>query len=205
MDRCILAIRFDNETVTEAEQMILNRRQFAGGLAAASLLPALPAHAETAETIDARVNLALRKLWESPGTRGLADRARGVLVMPNVVKGGFVIGGAYGEGALRLPETQYSQTAGYYSVAAALLGLQIGVQRTAHALFFLTDKALRQFQVADGWEIGADAEVTLADNGFNAQINTTEFDKPVVAVVFDEDGLMIGASLEGAKYSPVRR
>lgn len=186
--------------------MILNRRQFAGGLALVAALPAFPAHAETAEVIDARVDLALRKLWsDNPAARSLADRAKGMLIMPSVVKGGFVIGGAYGEGALRLPESSYNQTSGYYSMAAASLGLQIGVQRTAHALFFLTDDALRAFKIADGWEIGADAEVTLADQGVNAQINTTEFDKPVVALVFDEDGLMVGASLEGAKYSPVRR
>lgn len=184
----------------------LNRRQFAGGLALAGLLPAASARAETAEVIDARVDLALRKLWDgNPGARILAERAKGMLVMPSVVKGGFVIGGAYGEGALRLPASEYRQTSGYYSVAAASLGLQIGVQRTAHALFFLTDGALRRFQVADGWEIGADAEVTLLDTGFNAGINTTAFDKPVVAMVFDKDGLMVGASLEGAKYSPVRR
>lgn len=183
-----------------------DRRQILGGIALSALLPALPASAETAQVIDARVDMALRNLWsENPGARQLADRSHGILVMPSVVKGGFVVGGAYGEGALRLKQTGFRQTVGYYSAAAASFGLQIGVQRTSQAIFFLTPEALRQFQTADGWEIGADAEVTLADRGATAQVNSTAFDKPVIAMVFGEDGLMLGASLEGAKYSPVKR
>ena len=185
--------------------MTPNRRQAIGGIALFSLVPSL-GRAETADVIDTRVNLAMRELLaESAAARSLAERARAVLIMPSVVKGGFVIGGAYGEGALRLKATNYERTAGYYSVAAASLGLQVGVQRTSQALFFLTDEALTDFRVADGWEIGADAEVTLADRGASVQVTSTAYEKPVVAMVFGEDGLMVGASLEGAKYSPVRR
>lgn len=183
-----------------------NRRLILCGIALGSLGIPISAHAETAEVIDTRVDLALRELFaESPEARALADAAQAVLVMPSVVKGGFVIGGAYGEGALRLRSTDYRQSAGYYSVAAASVGLQIGVQRTAQAIFFLTEEALSDFRAADGWEVGADAEVTLADRGASLDISTTEFSKPVVAMVFGGDGLMVGASLEGAKYSPIQR
>jgi lipid-binding SYLF domain-containing protein len=176
--------------------------------AAAAALPALPARAASAEVIDARVNLALSKLWQqSPGARDLADRARGMLVMPRVVKGGLIVGGSYGEGALRLndPATGYGPTAAYYSVSAASIGLQAGIQTTSHALFFLTDEALAKFRRSDGWEIGADAEVTFPDAGMNVGIDSTSFEKPVVGIVFAEDGLLVGASLEGAKYSLLQR
>jgi lipid-binding SYLF domain-containing protein len=127
--------------------------------------------------------------------------------MPDVVKGGFIVGGAYGEGALRPNDGSgtYQQSEAYYSVAAGSIGLQIGIQSTSHALFFLTDASLDKFRKADGWTIGADAEVTFPDAGLNVGVDSTSFQKPVVGFVFGEDGLLIGASLEGAKYSKIDR
>ncbi len=190
--------------------MTITRRRALGALAAvtATALPGLPARATEAAVIDARVNLALGRLWsEVPSARDLASRARAMLVMPKVIKAGFIIGGAYGEGALRLndPVDGYEKHAGYYSVGAGSVGLQIGVQSTSHVLFFMTDAALAKFRRSDGWEIGADAEVTFPDAGLNAGIDSTSFEKPVIGVVFAEDGLLVGVSLEGAKYSPIQR
>ena len=121
--------------------------------------------------------------------------------MPDVTKGGFIVGGSYGEGALKIG----GQTADYYSVAAASVGLQAGLQTTKHALFFLTDDALAKFQLNDGWEVGADAEVTVLDEGANLGVDTTSYKNPVVAVVFGQSGVLAGASIEGAKYSLIRR
>lgn len=191
--------------------MTISRRRALQALAttaAAAALPALPANAASAEVIDARVNLALGKLWQQvPGSQELATRAKGMLVMPNVVKGGLIVGGAYGEGALRLndPVSGYGPSVAYYSVSAASIGLQAGIQKTSHALFFLTDNALAKFRRADGWEVGADAEVTFPDAGLNIGVDSTSFEKPVIGFVFAEDGLLIGASLQGAKYSLLQR
>ncbi|NIP74930.1 MAG: twin-arginine translocation pathway signal, partial [Xanthomonadales bacterium] len=83
--------------------------------------------------IDTRINLALGRLWkEAPNARDIANKAKGMLVMPKVVKGGLIVGGAYGEGALKIndPVVGYEKHGGYYSVAAASIGLQIGVQKT---------------------------------------------------------------------------
>ena len=192
--------------------MTITRRRALGALAAiaatVTALPGPPARAAEAAVIDARVNLALGQLWsEVPSARDLASRARGMLVMPEVIKAGFIIGGAYGEGALRIndPVEGYEKHGGYYSVGAASIGLQIGVQTTSHVLFFMTDAALARFRQADGWEIGIDAEVTFPEAGLNAGIDTTSLKKPVISVVFAEDGLLVGVSLAGAKYSPIQR
>jgi lipid-binding SYLF domain-containing protein len=190
--------------------MTITRRRALGVLAATTLLtlPSLPAQATDATTIDARVNLAMGRLYSDiPSARDLAIRAKAMLVMPKVVKGGFIIGGAYGEGGLRLndPAKGYEQKGGYYSVGVASIGLQIGIQSTSHVLFFMTDEALVKFRGADGWEVGLDAEVTFPDKGLNAGIDSTTFEKPVIAIVFAEDGLLVGASLAGAKYSPIAR
>lgn len=188
--------------------MPLLRHAFLALAAVLFLIPAAPSPAAERDVIEARADLALDELYsEVPGSRALAARARGMLIMPKVVKGGFLVGGTYGEGALRLNREDggYGPTVGYYSVAAASIGLQAGVQRTRHVLFFLTTEALEKFRRSDGWEIGADAEITMLDKAVNIDVNSTAFEKPVVGIVFGGSGLLIGASLEGAKYSRIDR
>ena len=186
--------------------MLLTRRAVVAGLA---LAPAACTSTEDREVIDARVNLALGRMWSRlPETRALSSKARAMLVMPEVFKGGLLVGGAYGEGALLLNtevEGYEAPAAGYYSVAAGSVGLQIGVQTSSHVLFFMSDSAVEQFRRADGWEIGADAEVTFPEKGLSAQLNSTLLNRPVIGIVFGQDGVLVGASLEGAKYSPIVR
>lgn len=188
---------------------MLTRRHLVAALGAVPAALSLPALAEDKEIIDARVRLALGKMYAKyPQSRTLSSKAKAMLVMPDVVKGGLIVGGSYGEGSLLLNhETQgYEATpSGYYSVAAASFGLQAGLQKSSHVLFFMTDEALASFRRSDGWEVGADAEVTMTDAGLNAQVNSTLLQKPVIGYVFGQDGLLIGASLEGAKYSPIVR
>ncbi len=161
-----------------------------------------PAIAADRDVIEAKVSLGFRELYDSvPGSRELAGKSKGVLMMPDVTKGGFIVGGSYGEGALKVN----GQTSNYYSVAAASLGLQAGLQTTKHAVFFLTDEALKDFQTKDGWEIGADAEVTLLDSGASLGLDSTTYQTPIVAVVFGQSGVLAGASIEGAKYSRIKR
>lgn len=197
--------------------MFIARRAVLGCLAAgAAFAAAQPAAAASKEEIDSRSALAVKEMYANvPGAEELHERARGLLIMPNVVKGGLIVGGAYGEGKLLVPAAEGVEpepggvpghvTAGYYSVAAASFGLQAGIQTTKQALFFMTDAALRKFRGSQGWEVGADAEVTFPGDGLSAQLNTTTGTAPVIAVVFGQDGLLAGASLEGAKYTPIER
>ena len=197
--------------------MSIARRAAIGCIAAgAALAAAQPAAAASKEEIDSRSALAVKEMYANvPGAEELHERARGLLIMPNVVKGGLIVGGAYGEGKLLVPAAEGVApepggvpghvTAGYYSVAAASFGFQAGVQTTKQALFFMTDAALRKFRGSQGWEVGADAEVTFPGDGLSAQLNTTTGTAPVIAVVFGQDGLLAGASLEGARYTPIER
>ncbi|HLS19639.1 MAG TPA: lipid-binding SYLF domain-containing protein [Paracoccaceae bacterium] len=188
----------------------MNRRQVLGaglGMAAAIAMPSA-GNAASREVIDARIRQALEKLYSTnPGARELTSRSHAALIMPYVLKGGLFVGGSYGEGALLMNGAGglVWPAEAYYSVAAASFGLQIGVQKSSHALFFMTEDAFRRFRYNDGWEIGADAEVTFPDRGLIAQMNTTEANKPIIGVVFGQDGLLIGASLQGAKYSRINR
>src|SRR3546814_5592834 len=94
-------------------------------VAAALTAAPQPAHAEKAVAIEksSRDALALLK-QNSPAAAKLAPEAAAILVFPKIVKGGLIIGGQYGEGAL-FKNDAVSQ---YYSTAAASFGLQAGLQ-----------------------------------------------------------------------------
>lgn len=70
-----------------------------------------PTLAVTAAEIDREVDVAVEKLYrQGPAAKDLAKVAKGVLIFPDVVKAGLLIGGKYGQGALR----KKGKTVGYY-------------------------------------------------------------------------------------------
>jgi lipid-binding SYLF domain-containing protein len=150
--------------------------------------------------IDARVDTTLSYMFNNyPGTRELADKSVGMLVMPLVTEAGFGLGGAYGRGALRINNA----TVDYYSSTKGSIGLQIGAQQYAHVLFFMTPEALQDFRRGSGWAAGANIEYAVADQGEKIRAETTTSLAPIVAVVFGQTGLRLGATLEGAKYTRI--
>ena|SRR5690554_5392721 len=153
-----------------------------------------------AATIDNRVDATLNYLYNTyPNTRDLANKSTGQLVMPLVTEAGFGFGGGYGRGALRVGGT----TVDYYSATKGSFGLQIGAQQFAHVLFFMTDDALQRFRRSSGWAAGADVGYVINDRGDNIRAETTTSTAPVLAVIFGQAGLMVGATLEGVKYSRI--
>ncbi|KIC11308.1 twin-arginine translocation pathway signal [Leisingera sp. ANG-M1] len=153
-----------------------------------------------AAKIDARVDATLNQMYSRyPNTRTLADKATGMLVMPLVTEAGFVFGGAYGRGALRINDV----TVDYYSTVKGNAGLQIGAQQYAHVLFFMTEDALAGFRRSTGWAAGADVEYVIKDEGNALSADTNTLTSPILAVVFGQAGLRVGATLEGSKYTRI--
>ena len=156
------------------------------------------AHAASAREIDANVDEALKKLYAStPAAVELARVAKGILVFPEVVKGGFIVGAEFGNGALR----KQGQPAGYYNTVAASYGFQAGVESFGYALFFVTDSALEYLDKSEGWEIGVGPTLTVVDEGFAKSFSTTTLKDDIYAFFFDKKGLMAGISLQGSKIT----
>jgi len=152
--------------------------------------------------IDSRVANGLQELYDTiPGARSVADQAAGILIMPRVNEGGFIYGASYGEGALQVG----GATVDYFSVASASIGLQIGAQRYKHALFFMTPEALADFRTSDGWEVGLDAEYAIPSQSGAATLTSGTFNKPIYAVIYGQEGIIVGATLKGNKYSRIVR
>jgi lipid-binding SYLF domain-containing protein len=160
------------------------------------------AMAASAEEIDIKVDGALTEFkQEVTGGAEFLKKAKGVLIFPSVLKGGFVVGAEYGEGALRVDGKSIS----YYNIASASLGFQIGAQEYAIVMVFLKEDALKKFQGGKGWEAGVDGSVAIAKWGAGKDINTQNFKDPIVGFVFSNKGLMAGVSLEGSKITKLER
>src|SRR5215469_17937440 len=100
---------------------------------------AIAGESAEAAQIDREADAALKKLLEdTPEAEMFRKDAKGILIFPSIVKGGFIIGAHYGKGALR----KGGSKAGYYSTVAASYGLQAGVQSFGYVLFFMNEKSL---------------------------------------------------------------
>lgn len=158
--------------------------------------------ANGAAVIDGRVAQTLDYMYSNyPDTRNLAERASGMLVMPLMGEAGVMVGGAYGEGALLID----GLTVDYYSATQGSVGFQFGVQQYAYTMFFLTPEALREFRTSPGWSGGAGAEITLDNKSANLNADTLTTGKSVVALLFANVGFLVGATLEGTKYTRILR
>lgn len=158
--------------------------------------------AASAKEIDIKVDAALKHFKsEVGGANEFLKAAKGVLVFPTVLKAGFAIGGEYGEGALRIG----GKTVAYYSTAAASFGFQMGAQAKTVIIIFLEQNALTKFRKSDGWEVGVDGSVALVELGAGASIDSTNIKNPVVGFVFGNKGLMYNLTLEGSKFTKLKK
>jgi len=97
--------------------------------------------ADAAPVIDAKVDVALKKFEKEKGATDFLKKAYAVLVFPSVVKGGFGIGGEYGEGAMRVD----GKTIAYYKITSASFGFQLGLQKTSYLFAFANKEVLDNF------------------------------------------------------------
>jgi len=188
--------------------MAVKRRFYTAALSAAcltlilSVFFASSTHAATAKEIDVSVDVALERFnTEVKGAKEFLKSAKGVLVFPSVYKAGLVIGGEYGEGALRIG----GKTVDYYNTIAGSWGLQIGGQKKTVVLVFMQDEALKKFRAASGWKAGVDGSVALITVGAGEAIDTTNIKDPIVGFVFGQKGLMANLTLEGSKYTKLKK
>jgi lipid-binding SYLF domain-containing protein len=165
--------------------------------------PPLPrGHAASGPEISANVNATLDQFFRArPYGRDLANRALAVLVFPTIIKAGFGIGGEYGEGELQVR----GQHAGYYNIASASFGFQLGAQARTVIIMFMTEGALAQFQRTDGFKVGVDGSVAVITVGAGGAIDTNSVTRPVIGFIFDQKGLMYNLTLEGSKISRIAR
>lgn len=161
-----------------------------------------PLFADTAaaQKLEQSSNAAVESfLKQFKGAEQFINNASGYLVFPKITKAGLIMGGSYGEGVLRVK----GQTQHYYSVTSASLGFQWGAQQHSMIIAFLSDTSLKNFIASNGWEAGVDGTIAIADWGRSKDLSSLSFEKPIVAFIYGEKGLMGGISLEGNKFQRI--
>lgn len=161
-----------------------------------------PAWSASAGEIKIEVDETLSRFTrEIGGANAYLQSAKGVLVFPTVYKAGIGIGGEYGEGALLIG----GKIVDYYSTAAASFGFQLGAQAKSIIILFMEEKALRKFRESEGWKAGVDGSVALADVGVGKELSSQTLQNPIVGFVFGQKGLMYNLTLEGSKFTKLKK
>jgi lipid-binding SYLF domain-containing protein len=174
-------------------------------LMASIVLPGV-AGAATAQAIDTSADKIVQKFKEThQGADAALKQAKGVLVFPEIVKAGFIVGGSYGEGALRIND----KSVAYYSIGSGSVGFTFGAQSQAVIILFMTQAALDQFRTDTttdkSWQVGVSGDITAVDIGAGGAIANSALNSDIVSFVMDQKGLMVNLSLGGSKITKLQR
>jgi lipid-binding SYLF domain-containing protein len=179
----------------------LSRRALLAGAALAPLLPAAAhAQAEQQALVD-RATLTVNEIMRDPHAgdiKGVARRARAVMVFPRVFRGGFIVGGEGGYGVLLARDAagNWSSPA-FYIIGSGSIGLQIGVSDSQVMLFIMNDRALNAV-LQSQFKFGADASIAVATIGAGVEGSTTAAMRADILAVSKSRGLFAGLALEGS-------
>jgi len=159
-------------------------------------------NAASKQEINARVKETMESFYShSLAGKQLAKQAAGILVFPKVIKAGFLFGGEYGEGALMVNR----KIVDYYATAGASFGFQAGAQFMSQIVLFMDKESLEKFRQSEGWKVGVDGSVAIAETGTGTDIDTQTAKQKIIGFVFSNKGLMFNLSLEGSKFTKIER
>ncbi len=133
--------------------------------------------------------------------RDMLNRSRAVLIIPSLVKGGFIFGAEGGNGVLmRRTGTNWSEPA-FYSLGSASFGLQAGLEKAEIAMMIMSDKALRAIEDGD-LKLGAGAGITVVTLSGGAEAATAANLSGDIIVWTSATGLYGGLTLNGSVIQP---
>lgn len=139
---------------------------------------------------------------ELPSVKAYIKHASGILIIPQLVKGGFVIGGEGGSGVLLAHASDGSWSSpAFYTMAGGSIGLQIGGQVSEVVLTIMNEKALGAV-LASQFKLGADASIAVGPVGAGVGASTTTNLDADIYAFSRAVGLFGGASLQGAGLFP---
>ena len=138
---------------------------------------------------------------EVNGAQVFLDQAAAYLVFPRVLRAGLGVGGETGEGILVIG----GKTVDYFRISSGSIGLQAGAQARSIVIAFMTQSSLDQFRKSTGWRVGIDGSVALIDIGAGKTIDSQNVRDPVVGFIFGSSGLMYNLTLEGTRFTRVRK
>jgi lipid-binding SYLF domain-containing protein len=152
------------------------RRLVVSALALSPLLAALPALAQTApQKVVTDAQTTLSNFMRDPDQTWIHDnigRAKALLIVPQIVKAGFIFGGSGGQGVLVARNGKSWVGPAFYDLATASVGFQAGVEVSEAIIVVMTDKGLNSL-MATTFKVGGDASIAAGPVGAGAKSTVT--------------------------------
>ncbi|OZI66785.1 YSC84-related protein [Bordetella genomosp. 11] len=147
--------------------------------------------------LEAKSRSALQQLLDTePRAPALRKEAKAILVFPDVLKAGFIVGAQGGKGVMF---DRNGKVIGYYRATALSFGMQAGAQGFSEALFLMTDDAIRYVNSTGEWSIGVGPTVVVMEAGAAKSVTTTTMKSDVYAFIYGQQGLMAGIGIQGQR------
>ena len=159
-----------------------------------------------------------KRMFKDAGASDMFSGSYGYALFPTIGKGGFVVGGAYGDGRVYEQGTYIGDT----SMVQLTVGFQLGGTGFSQVIFFQDKRALTEF--TDGnFEFGAEAQATILTAAAGASANTSGssatasggknnantggsgYTNGMATFAITKGGLMYEASIGGQKFSYTKR
>lgn len=183
----------------------ITRRSLMTGIAslaiAAGLMATTPAFANEQQGIVDKSRIAVEGFATAPEMKGvpkLLKEAKGILIVPQLLKAAFFIGGAGGSGVLMTRDSSgdWSHPA-FYTMGAGSIGLQFGGESSEVVLLLMTKKAVNAV-MKHKVKLGAEVSAAVGPTGHEMEAATTTNVGTDIYSYSRNKGLFIGASFEGA-------
>ncbi len=176
---------------------------FVMGMLFVSYTPAIAADRDKVQSLVDRARITLSDFLRDPNYSWFHDNlnhAKGVLIFPQVIKGGFIFGGSGGTGVLLVRDEKtgdWSEPA-FYTIGSVTFGLQAGGEAAEVVMLAMTQKAIDSL-LSSSFKLGGDASIAIGPVGAGAK---AQADIPNVTGDFisfaKSKGLYAGLNLEGA-------
>jgi lipid-binding SYLF domain-containing protein len=169
-----------------------------GMFTSAFLYPALVAAASEEQLLVDKARITVESFMSDPNMSWLKEHlkeAKGILIVPSLLKAGFVFGGSGGHGVLIVNDAkkgQWSQPA-FYTIGSVSFGLQIGGEDAEVIMMLRTQKAVDAL-LTTSVKLGGDTSIAVGPVGAGAKSN-------VVADIFSfsrSKGAFAGLALDGS-------
>ena len=173
-------------------------------LGLAVLLLNTPAKAADQMTVLNEAVITVDKMKTDPTfgpSRQILRSARAVLIVPQLIKGGFIFGAEGGDGVLLQRLGPGWSAPAFYTIGSASFGLQIGLEEARFVMFIMSERALRAVEQSK-FTFGGEAGLTVVTLGANAQGATSTNLTGDIIVWASSKGAYGGLTLQGSVLAP---
>jgi lipid-binding SYLF domain-containing protein len=144
-------------------------------LSALCLAAPVAAQTTTPQKLVTDAQTTLSNFMRDPDQTWIHDnigRAKALLIVPQIVKAGFIFGGSGGQGVLVARNGKAWVGPAFYDLATASVGFQAGVEVSEAIIVVMTDKGLNSL-LATTFKVGGDASIAAGPVGAGAKSTIT--------------------------------